>query len=421
MFVHLPQSMTLLSALTALLLSGCRSAEADVPPPAPPPEVSVATVITEPLHDWEEFTGRLEERHRVEVRPRVAGYVDAVHFVDGARVKRGQLLFTIDPRPFEAEVERWSGEVERASSQHALARLNNERGQSLLQSQVIATEAADQLEADERSARGALKASSAALRLARLEREFTEVRAPIDGRVSRALIRPGNLVNSQSLLTTLVSEGPLVAYFDADERTFLRLQAAQRAAQAAGPGPARVDGEGTARGATEPPRVLLALANETGHPHEGRLDFVDNEVDPQTGLITLRALFDNVDNALTPGLFARLELVLPETLDAVLIEDRAVGTDLGKKFVLALRPDDTLEYREVTLGAAIGGLRRVEQGLKPGDAIVVNGLFRARPGMKVTPKRVAMDAARAELKQLGARRATALALSEPAPKAKAAP
>ncbi|HTV24427.1 MAG TPA: efflux RND transporter periplasmic adaptor subunit [Polyangiaceae bacterium] len=403
MFVHLPQSMTLLSALTALLLAGCRDAEATAPPAAPPPEVSVATVISEPLHDWEEFTGRLEERHRVEVRPRVAGYIDTVHFEDGARVKRGQLLFEIDPRPFQAEVERWSGEVERASSQHALARLNHERGQRLLASQVIATEAADQLAADEASARGALKSSSASLRQARLEREFTEVRAPIDGRVSRALIRPGNLVSSQSVLTTLVSEGPLLAYFDADERTFLRLQDAQRAAQTA-----------------DAPRVLLALANETGHPHEGRLDFIDNGVDPQTGLITLRALFDNADGKLTPGLFARLELVLPETLEAVLIEDRAVGTDLGKKFVLVLGPEDTLEYREVSLGAAIGGLRRVEQGLKPGDSIVVNGLFRARPGMKVTPKRVAMDAARAELKQLGARDGTALALSEPAPKAKPA-
>lgn len=433
MFVHLPQSMTLLSALTALLLAGCRAAEADAPPASPPPpEVSVATVITEPLHDWEEFTGRLEERHRVEVRPRVAGYIDAVHFEDGARVKRGQLLFTIDPRPFEAEVERWSGEVERASSQYALARLNHDRGERLLASQVIATEAADQLRADEASARGALKSSSAALRQARLEREFTEVRAPIDGRVSRALIRPGNLVSSQSVLTTLVSEGPVLAYFDADERTFLRLQEAQRAALAAGKAaagkvssgkaaakaPARRAGEGPAPTGPETPRVLLALANETGYPHEGRLDFIDNEVDPQTGLITLRALFDNADGKLTPGLFARLELVLPETEEAVLIEDRAVGTDLGKKFVLALGPEDTLEYREIELGAAIGGLRRVEQGLKPGDTIVVNGLFRARPGMKVRPKRVEMDAARAELKQLGVR-STALALSEPEPKASA--
>lgn len=408
MFVHLPQSMTLLSALSALLLSACSSAEADAPTPSPPPpEVSVATVIAQPLREWEEFTGRLEERHRVEVRPRVAGFIDSVHFEDGARVKRGQLLFKIDPRPFQAEVERWSGELERAEAQHALAQLNHDRGQRLLEGKVIATEVADQLQADEASARGALKSASASLREARLEREFSEVRSPIDGRASRALIRPGNLVSSQSLLTTLVSEGPLVAYFDADERTYLRLREAQRTARDAGKG-------------AEAPRVFMALADDAGYPHEGKLDFIDNGVDPATGTITLRALFDNTDGKLTPGLFARLELVLPNERDVVLIEDRAVGTDLGKKFVLALGPDDTLEYREVSLGAAVGGLRLVQRGLRPADVIVVNGLFRARPGMKVSPKRVPMETKQAELDNLrDTRRATALALSESAPEASA--
>jgi multidrug efflux system membrane fusion protein len=408
MFVHLPQSMTLLSALSALLLAACSSAEADAPQPSPPPpEVSVAAVIAQPLREWEEFTGRLEERHRVEVRPRVAGFIDSVHFEDGARVKRGQLLFKIDPRPFEAEVERWSGELERAQAQHALAKLNRDRGQRLLEGNVIATDAADQLEADAASARGALRATGASLRQARLEREFSEVRAPIDGRASRALIRPGNLVSSQSLLTTLVSEGPLVAYFDADERTYLRLREAQRAALEADEG-------------AEAPRVFMALADETGYPHEGKLDFIDNAVDAATGMITLRALFANADGKLTPGSFARLELVLPNEREVVLIEDRAVGTDLGKKFVLALGPDDTLEYREINLGAAVGGLRLVQQGLKPSDVIVVNGLFRARPGMKVSPKRVPMETKQAELNNLrNPRRGSALALTEAAPKASA--
>jgi multidrug efflux system membrane fusion protein len=390
----------LFSAL--LLAAGCGSAAADTAPPPPPPELSVAEVITQPLHEWEEFTGRLEEKERVEVRPRVAGLIDSVHFEDGAHVRKGQLLFRIDPRPFQAEVERWSGEVERASSQHVLARLNHARGQRLLAGQVIAEESADRLKADEASARGALKSSAAALREARLNEEFSEVRSPIEGRASRALIRPGNLVSSASLLTTVLSEGKLYAYFDADERTYLRLRQAER--------------ERSEKGPKEPTRVFMALANETGYPHAGRLDFVDNGVDPRTGMITLRAQFDNADGSLTPGLFARLELVLPKSADSVLIEDRAVGTDLGKKFVLVLGPDETLEYREISLGAAVGGLRLVKQGLRPGEVVVVNGLWRARPGMKVTPKRVAMDAAQAALKNLEPmRHQNALASTDPAP------
>jgi multidrug efflux system membrane fusion protein len=390
--------MVLLSAL--LVAAGCSNAEADVPASPPAPEVSVAEVIAQPLHDWEEFTGRLAERERVEVRPRVAGFIDSVHFEDGARVRRGQLLFKIDPRPFEAAVDRWSGEVERASSEHELARLNHERGKHLLADRVIAKEAADRLEADEASARGAFKASAASLREARLNREFSEVRSPIDGRVSRALIRPGNIVSGASLLTSVVSEGPLFAYFDADERAYARLVAANR---------------GRDKSAATP-RVFMAVGSETGYPHEGRLDFVDNGVDPRTGLITLRAVFDNKDNALTPGLFARLELVLPNSQEAVLIEDRAVGTDLGKKFVLVLRSDEALEYREVTLGSSVGGLRLVKQGLRANDVIVVNGLSRVRPGMKVSPKRVPMSVDGPELKNLEtARRATRVALTDAAP------
>jgi multidrug efflux system membrane fusion protein len=385
--------LNLLALASALLFAaGCSVAEANseaganAAASAPAPEVSVAEVIAQPLHEWEEFTGRLEGREWVEVRPRVAGYVDSVHFQDGARVRKGQLLFKIDPRPFQAEVERWSGEVERAASQHELARLNHARGKRLFADRVIAADAADRLEADETSARGALKASTAALREARLNQEFSEVRSPIDGRASRALIRPGNLVSSSSLLTTVVSEGALYAYFDADEHTYLRLLAQGRQSQS--------------RGA--PTRVFLAVADETGYPHEGRLDFVDNGVDPRTGMITLRASFDNRDNALTPGLFARVELVLPKSEEAILIEDRAIGTDLGKKFVLALRPDETLEYREVTLGASLGGLRLVKQGLRPGDVIVVTGHWKARPGMKVAPKRAAMNLPAAELKNIEA-------------------
>jgi multidrug efflux system membrane fusion protein len=371
-------------ALALLIATGCRSADAVVESSPPAPDVSVAEVIAKPLQQWQEFTGRLEARESVEVRPRVAGYVDSVHFADGARVKRGQLLFKIDPRPFQAEVNRWSAEVERADSAFTLARLNHDRGQRLLTEEVIPQEAADKLEADRDGARGAWAAATASLQAARLSHEFTFVRAPIDGRVSRALIRPGNLVTSTSLLTTVVSEGPVLAYFDADERTYLELLGASgknggRAAQA---------------------RVFMALANEEGYPHEGHFDFLDNRVDPRTGTIAARAVFENEEGRLTPGLFARLKLVVPESREAVLIEDRAVGTDLGKKFVLLLKPDETLEYREVSLGTGVDGLRLVKQGLEKGDTIVVNGLQRARPGMKVSATRVAMNVDSAGVKQL---------------------
>jgi multidrug efflux system membrane fusion protein len=392
------KDLNVMALVSALLLSAaCRSAEADVPAPVAAPELSVAEVVVKPLHEWEEFTGRLEERERVEVRPRVDGLIDSVHFEDGARVRRGQLLFRIDPRPFQAEVDRWSGEVDRARSQHELAKLNRTRGAQLFADKVIAEEAADRLVADEVGARGQLSSSAAALGAARLNREFTDVRSPIDGRVSRAFIRPGNLVSSASLLTTVVSEGPLHAYFDADERTYLRLLEA-----------------GGANDENGPTRVFMGLANETGYPHPGQLDFLDNRVDPMTGMITLRARFENADRTLTPGLFARLELVLPNSSDAVLIEDRAVGTDLGKKFVLALSAEETLEYREITLGSDVGGLRLVKKGLEKGDVIVVNGLWRARPGMKVTPKRVAMLAGNVELENLEGSHRSALALREPA-------
>ncbi|MEO8180521.1 MAG: efflux RND transporter periplasmic adaptor subunit [Deltaproteobacteria bacterium] len=392
--------LNLLAVLLALLVGvGCSSAEATAASSAPAPEVSVAEVIAQPLHDWEEFTGRLEERERVEVRPRVGGFIDSVHFEDGARVHKGQLLFRIDPRPFQAEVERWSGEVERVTAQHGLAQLNHARGKRLLADHVIAQDEGDRLDADEAGARGALAASAASLREARLNQEFTDVRSPIDGRASRALIRPGNLVSSANLLTTVVSEGSLFGYFDADERTYQRLTSAKA--------------DSAVR--ADPTRVFLAVADESGYPHEGRLDFVDNAVDPRTGMITLRALFENKDNALTSGLFARLQLVLPRSADAVLIEDRAVGTDLGKKFVLVLRSDETLEYREVALGAGVGGLRRVKQGLRAGDVIVVNGHWRVRPGMKVAAKRVAMNLELQQLENVVTVRGPAkVALTEPA-------
>jgi membrane fusion protein, multidrug efflux system len=350
--------------------SGARPAPAN----ASLPEVTVATVIHRPLHEWQEFSGRLQAVNTVEVRPRVSGYVDRVVFEDGARVKKGQLLFQIDPRPFQAEVDRLVAERSRSVSDLELAKANRARAERLISAHAVSRESYEQLVAAEASAQGALGSIDASLEEARLNRGFTEVRAPIDGHVSRAIITSGNLVTSASLLTTLVSDDPVYVYFDADEQTYLRYAKAQHAA-------------GPPKNASA---VYVGLVDEEGYPHSAKLDFIDNQVDAASGTIRARAALANPDGRYTPGLFARVRLVGGEDEDSVLIEDRAVGTDLSKKFVLTLTADNRIEYRLVELGPEIDGLRVVTRGLAPSDVVVVNGLQHVRPGQTVAPTRVAM-------------------------------
>jgi len=363
----------LAAVLAGSILAGCSRSQAtgNAAAAMPPPAVSVAEVLSRPLRDFEEFTGRLEPVTSVSIQPRVAGFIDAAQFAEGAHVKKGQLLFRIDARPFQAEVDRLAAQLKRARSQAALAASNRDRGQQLIAKHVIAQQDYDQLETSAASSKDDIGAAEAALEAARLNLEFTSVRSPIDGRVSRMLITPGNLVATTSVLTTVVSDDPVYAYFDADEQTYLRF--AHAAVNGSSP-------------------VYMGLADEQGYPHEGRLDFVDNQVDAKSGTIRARAVFANKDGHYTPGLFARIKLVGGESRDAILIDERAVGTDLGKKFVLALKNDNTLEYRPVSLGANLEGLRVVTQGLAAGDVIVVNGLQHVRPGATVAPQRVAMEA-----------------------------
>jgi multidrug efflux system membrane fusion protein len=339
------------------------------------PHVTVAEVIHRPLREWQEFSGRLQAVNTVEIHPRVSGYVDRVAFEDGARVKKGQLLFQIDPRPFQAEVARLVAERTRSMSDLELAKANRARAERLISAHAISREEYERQVAAEASAQGALGSIDASLQEARLNREFTEVRAPIDGHVSRAIITAGNLVTSASLLTTLVSDDPVYVYFDADEQTYLRYAKATRE-------PVRANG-----GASD---VYIGLVDEEGYPHPGQLDFIDNQVDATTGTIRARAALANPAGRYTPGLFARVRLVGGEDRDRVLIEDRAVGTDLSKKFVLTLTADNRIQYRLVDLGPEINGLRVVEHGLAPTDWIVVNGLQHVRPGQTVSPTRVAM-------------------------------
>ena len=338
----------------------------------PPPAVTVAQTLVRPVSDTDAFTGRLQAVDTVEVHARVSGYVTAVHFKEGTRVRQGDLLFTIDPRPYQAEVDRLRATLEQMQAEQKLAASNAERAQKLLAQHAISTQEADRLVTAAASAKAQAAATGAALEAAQLSRGFTEVRAPIDGRVSNARITAGNLVTPADVLTRVVSTDPVYAYFDIDEHSYLKLDRLRRE-------------HGQA------PQVAMGLVDEQGYPHEGRIDFVDNQLDAGSGTIRLRAVFDNADGRYTPGLYVRLELRTPSRQPRALIDERAVGTDLGNTFVYVLDPDHKVEYRKVTLGPLVDGLRVVTEGLSAKDVVVVNGLQHVRPGMQVNPTLVAME------------------------------
>jgi multidrug efflux system membrane fusion protein len=356
---------------SALVAAGCGTGEAIDAPVQPLPQVSTAEVAVEDLNQWADFTGRLEAIETVSLRPRVGGFIDSVHFAEGGRVERGALLFRIDPRPFQAEVERLRAERDRAAAQAAVARSYRDRAERLLARNATSREEYERLAADSAVAEAALASVDAALEAAELNLSFTEVTAPISGRVSRALVTPGNLVDPSSVLTTLVADDSVYAYFDVDEHTYLA-HVRQGAGETA---------------------VYVGLINEEGYPHPARLDFVDNRVDPSHGTIRARAVLDNAGGRFTPGLFARLKLVSPQRYSAALVDDRAIGTDLGRKFVFVVDEQGVVEYRAVETGPAIGPLRVITDGLAAGDVVVVNGLQRVRPGVTVAATQVPMDRA----------------------------
>lgn len=350
------------------------------PPPAP--SVSVANAIEREVREWDEFSGRLEAAETVEVRARISGIVDSVHFAAGKEVRKGELLFSIDPRPFQAELARAEAELARAATRSELAKTELARAEKLLTSRAISQQEHDERVAGNREGDASIRAARAAVDIAKLNIEFTRVTAAISGRVSRAEITAGNWVNGgnvgATLLTTIVSIDPIHAYFEGDEQVYLKYRELAS------------NGRRSARDARQP--IHMGLSNEDGFPHEGVVDFVDNRLDPKTGTIRVRAVFPNKERHLTPGLFARLRFVGTGTYKAVLVTDRAIGTDQNQKFVLVVGTDKVLQYRPVQLGALIDGLRVIKEGVQPGEAIVVNGMQRVRPGMPVNPQIVAMQA-----------------------------
>src|SRR5882757_10186601 len=366
-------------AVVAATLSACARNEAATNAAAPPPpQVTVAQVLSKPVTEFDEFTGRFEAIDRVEIRPRVSGYISSVNFTEGSEVKKGDVLFVIDQRPYAAELKHAQAQLNQVKSAQALALSEKARATNLLAQHAISQEEFDTRSSGYEQAEANVQLAESALDTAQLNMTYTKVISPINGRVSRANITLGNLVTSgQTLLTTVVSLDPIYVRFDGDEQAYLRYVKAAKDRAAAG-----------SKEAVSP--VLVGLADEAGYPHPGVIVFLDNEVDPQTGTIRTRAKLDNHDRAFTPGLFARVRLLGDKKYDALLINDSAVGTDQTVKYVLVVGADNKVEYRPVKLGPIVEGLRVVREGLSPGESIVVNGLQRVRPGAPVNPQRVAM-------------------------------
>jgi multidrug efflux system membrane fusion protein len=363
------------AGLAASGLAGCDTATgkpAEAPAAGGPP-ISAAVVVQKSVAETQDFSGRLEAIDHVDIRSRVSGFITAVNFKPGSEVKKGDVLFVIDARPFQAEASRAEAAANSARAKADLAKLELARAEKLLADKAIAQREFDERASALKELDASARAASAQLEAARLNLAYTQVVSPINGRVSKAEITLGNLVDPAAVLTSVVSLDRIYASFDGDEETFLRV--------------------GTQHNKGQPVTVKIGLANEDGFPHEGKLEFVDNQLDARTGSVRMRATFDNKDRALVPGLFARVQLGGgTATSNALLINDRAVGTDQNRKFVFVVGADSKAEYRPVKLGPAIDGLRVVRDGLKPGEKIVVNGLQRVRPGAPVSAQTVAMDA-----------------------------
>jgi len=338
--------------------------------------VSVAPVVLKKVSPLNEFNGRIEAVGSVELRTRVSGYIDSVNFADGQEVAKGDLLFTIDDRSYRAELARATAELARARTLAALASDEAARAQVLVEQQAISTEIWQQRRAASERTRSEVAVAEAAVELARLNVDWTRVRAPIAGRTGRALVTPGNLVTAgqgSGMLTSLIKLDTVHVFFDVDELTFRRFT-----------------GAGLGR---RPQAVRVGLAGESGHPHLGRLDFLDNQVMRQTGTMTMRAVLDNKGRQFTPGLFARVLLPVSEAFDALLIDDKAVLTDQDRKFAYVIDQEGKAQRRNLQLGGMADGLRIVQSGLAPGERVVVEGVRRInRPGTAVSAQAVAMVA-----------------------------
>jgi len=362
--------------LLALALAGCGQSAPPQAAAAAAPPVTVAQPVKRTVTDWDEFTGRFEAIEEVQVRARVGGFVTNVEFKDGDMVHAGDLLYIIDPRPFEAVATQADGQLADARAKTELAKRELDRGLNLVQTSAVSEQVVDQRRQALQAAHAAETIAAGALKAAQLNVEFTHVMAPITGRVSRHLVSVGNLVsgsdNGATLLTTIVSMDPIYIYFDVDEATYLKNN--------------RLWFEGKRPSSRDTPNpVQVALTGETKPSHDGHMDFIDNRLDVSTGTLRSRAIIPNHDFSILPGQFGRVRLIGSAPYEALLLPDTAIATDQSRKIVFVVKDDDTVEARGVELGPLDGGLRVIRAGLKPEDRVIIDGIQRARVGAKVSP------------------------------------
>ncbi len=361
----------------AVLIVACGGGEPQQPPP---PDVSVAAVVRKSVTEWDAYSGHVEAIDSAEIRPRVAGHLNGIHYHEGGLVEKGQLLFTIDNREYKAVADAARADASRAEARAALAKRELSRAETLISDRAVSQGELDQARMEAQQAEADVLAARANLAKAELDLGFTRIRSPVTGRAGEARIKPGNLVApNESLLTTVVSVDPVYVTFTGDERAYLRYQELARAGS-----------RESSRDVRNP--VLIGLANEEGFPHRGEVDFVDNALNPATGTIRARAIVPNPDGVFTPGLFARVRLLGASQTDALLINEQAVLTDQDRRYVYVVGKDNAAERRDVTIGPRVEGLIVVESGLKSGDKVIINGMRKIFfPGQPVNPRVVPMD------------------------------
>ncbi|GJM04278.1 MAG: MexE family multidrug efflux RND transporter periplasmic adaptor subunit [marine bacterium B5-7] len=366
-------------AFVLMMLAACEKNAPESGPAAapPPPQVTVALPLVKDVTDWDEFTGRLYAIESVEVRPRVSGYLQSVNFEEGSLVEAGDLLYVIDPRPYQAILDQSKAELSRSKAALELAENDLARAEKLYKSRAISEEELDSRGSQKRAAMASLESTMAAINAAKLNVEFTHIKAPISGRISRTLVTKGNLVTGgdfdSSLLTTIVSLDPIYVYFTADEQAVLHYT--------------RMDMAGTRKSSRMTPNpVLLRLADEEEYLHQGKMDFVDNQIDRATGTMRGRAIVDNPEYLLIPGMFADVKLLGEGPYEALLIPDSAISVDQTIRFVYVLGENNTVERRQIKPGKLKDGLRVIRSGLNKEDRVIINGIQRVRAGVQVSPE-----------------------------------